>query len=82
MPAWMKMVLTGLVAVMPGGFVFLFVWTIWRTVAARLERARQEGAAVNTVPGAWRLLQSIEVRDLVREARQFSGFAATGGGRT
>ncbi len=81
MPAWMRMVLTVAVAVMPGGFLFLFGWTVWRTVSARWQRARQEGAAVTTVPGALRLLGQIEVRELVREARQFSGIPAAGGGR-
>lgn len=65
---WAKMILTVVVAFMPGGFVVLLAWAIartfrqqWREVQARTP----EGHKVD-----WReVLASLHVRDIVRQAR-------------
>ena len=66
------MSLTLLVALMPGGFLFLFCWVFWRAFGHQW-RLAQATAAAGQRPSALRLLSRIHVRYLWREARVMSG---------
>jgi hypothetical protein len=80
MATWVKMSVTVLVALLPGGFVFLFAWAIWRAWSARVRLAKA-AAQPGGGPTGFQVLATLEVRDLWREARQFSGLVPAGPGR-
>ncbi len=75
MATWMKMTVTVAVALMPGGFLFLFCWVLWRAWANQWRVAQ---AAAGERPNAFRLLGQIHLRDLWREARAMSGWPSAG----
>lgn len=70
MSAWMKMAVTVLVMVMPGGLLFLLFWALGRALRTRLREA-----AVSRRMGPLQALSTIRLRDLWREARQMSGLS-------
>lgn len=65
---WAKMVLTVIVALMPGGFVVLLTWALARAIRQQWLQVQARTPAGQPV-ALREVLASLHVRDIVRQAR-------------
>lgn len=73
---WSRMALAAVLALMPGGIVFLIAWAFARAYSARLREAR-EAVPQRFARSHVRALASIRTRDILRAAREVSGMTAS-----
>ncbi len=71
MGAWVKMSMLVAVAIMPGGLVFLLMWSLTRAVRTSVRNASIPGGRIDLL----RAVSGIRLRDVWREARAMSGMS-------
>ena len=71
MAAWLRMVATVMVVLLPGGLVFLLAFVFGRTWHRAVKDAAATGGALERDPWfAWKALLGIRLPDVWREARR------------
>jgi hypothetical protein len=66
---WLRMALALAVVLMPGGFAVLLAYVATRTVLARWRSAQMQAQANGRGASVKEVLASLQLRELVREAR-------------
>ncbi|PTL78374.1 hypothetical protein [Vitiosangium sp. GDMCC 1.1324] len=66
---WVRMMLVVAVALIPGAFVLLLAYISTRTMWERWRLAQVQARTSGTPVSFWDVLASVELKDLVRQAR-------------